>query len=195
MVKNAFYFSHDSNARNDLKCIRLRREMGMAGYGLYWCIIEMLRDESSNVLSMTYIDDIAMHLGVKAEDVKSVITKYDLFKVEKNNFYSKRLSESMVSFNSLKDRLSEAGRKGGLSRAKAGLEAGLNHPSSIKEKKRKENKRKGGVGEKTKGSKFDATKTFVIFTDGTKQKLGTNQIQSLAEGKLQPTEITKGIIY
>jgi hypothetical protein len=101
----------------------------------------------------------------------------------------------MLSYNSLKDKLSEAGRKGGLSRAKGWVEASLEQCVGIKEKKRKENKIKGGMGEIEKGIKFDESKKFVIFTNGTKQKLGTNQLQALTEGTLKPTDVTKGIIY
>jgi len=197
MAKDAFYFSHDANARNDLKCIRLRREMGMAGYGLYWCLLEMLREENRNSLSFSYIEDIASHLGVKPEDVKSVITKYDLFKIEGKIFYSARLSESVENYNALKNKQIEAGRKGGLSRAKAWLEGDLKptvHQKG-KESKGKERKEKGGVGENAKGRKFDTSKTFVIFQDGSKQKLGTNQLHAISENKLQAKDVTKGIIY
>ena len=66
MSKDAFYFSHDSNARNDLKCMRLRRLCGMAGYGLYWCVIEMLRDASEFRLPLAMREDIVYEL--RADD-------------------------------------------------------------------------------------------------------------------------------
>jgi hypothetical protein len=43
--KDAFYFSHDSNARNDPKCAALRSKYGSQGYGWFWIIIELLRDQ------------------------------------------------------------------------------------------------------------------------------------------------------
>jgi len=36
MKKEAYYFSHDSNARQDEKIIKLRMKLGWEGYGLYW---------------------------------------------------------------------------------------------------------------------------------------------------------------
>jgi len=40
MKKEAYYFSLDSNARDDPKILQLRMEMGWEGYGLFWAIIE-----------------------------------------------------------------------------------------------------------------------------------------------------------
>lgn len=44
-MKDAYYFSHDSNARNDPKCAALRSKYGSQGYGWFWIIIELLRDQ------------------------------------------------------------------------------------------------------------------------------------------------------
>lgn len=37
------YFSHDADARNDVKCLALRQKHGYEGYGIFWAIIEVLR--------------------------------------------------------------------------------------------------------------------------------------------------------
>jgi hypothetical protein len=44
-LKEAFYTSHDSNARNDPKCAALRSKYKSEGYGWFWIIIELLRDQ------------------------------------------------------------------------------------------------------------------------------------------------------
>lgn len=44
-VKDAFYFSHDSNARNDPKITAMMSRYGYEGYGWYWAFIETLRDQ------------------------------------------------------------------------------------------------------------------------------------------------------
>jgi hypothetical protein len=110
MSKQSYYFSHDSNARNDVKIIKLRREMGLEGYGIYWCIIETLRDTSEYKLPVNAIDDIAFGLVVDAEKVRSVIVDYDLFIVSNDEFYSDRLLRNMESYKSTAKRLSEAGK-------------------------------------------------------------------------------------
>ncbi|MFG6179738.1 Lin1244/Lin1753 domain-containing protein, partial [Halomonas sp. THAF12] len=44
-MKNTYYFSHDGNARNDPKILSMRSVYGSEGYGWYWIIIEMLREQ------------------------------------------------------------------------------------------------------------------------------------------------------
>lgn len=46
MGKDAYYFFHDSNARNDPKILAMRSVYGAEGYGWYWMIIEIFRDDS-----------------------------------------------------------------------------------------------------------------------------------------------------
>lgn len=137
MKKDAYYFSHDANARNDVKILRLRRMLGVEGYGIYFMIIEVLREQSKHCLSLAEACDLAFDFHVNEEKIMSVINDFGLFKKDENCFFSQRLIDSMESFNELKNRLSEAGRKGGLISAQARLK----QPSSIKEKKIKEKKK------------------------------------------------------
>ena len=39
------YFPHDSNAKDDPKCVLLIEQLGMEGYGIYWMLVETLRDQ------------------------------------------------------------------------------------------------------------------------------------------------------
>lgn len=39
------YFSHDADARHDPKIVCMMNIFGVEGYGIYWCIIEILREE------------------------------------------------------------------------------------------------------------------------------------------------------
>ena len=34
--KDAYYFSHYSNAKDDFKCMLLIEELGLEGYGIFW---------------------------------------------------------------------------------------------------------------------------------------------------------------
>ena len=45
MSKDAYYFPHDSNAKDDPKCVLLIEQLGMEGYGIYWMLIETLREQ------------------------------------------------------------------------------------------------------------------------------------------------------
>ena len=47
MAKDAYYFSHDSNAKDDPKCMLLIEELQLEGYGIYWILIEVLREQEN----------------------------------------------------------------------------------------------------------------------------------------------------
>lgn len=103
MSKEAYYFSHDSNARNDLKIIKLRRQLGLEGYGAYWCLIEMLREADEQKLPLSGIDDLAYSFGISSEKLTTVIKSYDLFKLDEDSFYSERLRRNMAQYAQLKE--------------------------------------------------------------------------------------------
>ena len=50
----AVYFSHDEDARNDPKVMKLRAKYGMEGYGCYFAMLEMFSSESGNGHSLDY---------------------------------------------------------------------------------------------------------------------------------------------
>jgi hypothetical protein len=41
-MKDAYYFPHDSNAKDDPKCIQLIEEQGVEGYGIFITFTERL---------------------------------------------------------------------------------------------------------------------------------------------------------
>lgn len=134
MRKDAYYFSHDANAQDDPKCIMLIDQLGMEGYGIFWGLVELLRCEKDYRLPLAIIPALATRWKSSKEKITAVVSGFDLFEVENNKFFSMRLLRSMQDYTEKKLRLSEAGRKGGLSHAKAMLKP----PFSIKEKEIKE---------------------------------------------------------
>lgn len=86
MAKDTFYFSHDYNTRNDEKIKFLTRKYGMAGYGIFWAIIEDLYN-NANALRTDY-DGIAYDLRVDSDTVKSIINDFDLFVFDGEHFGS-----------------------------------------------------------------------------------------------------------
>lgn len=108
------YFSHDSNARNDVKLIQVRMsKLGASGYGIYWMIIERLREEP-NYTSIKDYNAIAFDLRVDTSDVKSVIEDFGLFVFADDGkyFYSESLINRMAIKDAKQSKLSEAGKKG-----------------------------------------------------------------------------------
>lgn len=90
------YFSHDSNARNDEKLIRLRIRHKAAGYGVYFMLLEILREKKDFLCPRDY-NVIAYELREDAALVKSVIEDYGLFEFTEDGkfFYSASFLDRM----------------------------------------------------------------------------------------------------
>lgn len=107
------YFSHDSNARNDEKLVRLRMKHGAAGYGVYFMIIERLREEA-DYMSVKDYNMLAFDLRVDAALIKSVIEDFGLFAFTEDGkcFYSESFNRRMNEKDDKQKLLSEAGKRG-----------------------------------------------------------------------------------
>ena len=101
------YFSHDADARNDEKIIRLRMRHGAAGYGTYFMILERLRGET-DYMSVKDYNMVAFDLRVDAALVKSVVEDFGLFAFTDDGKYF--YSESFLRRMELKDTVSRKRR-------------------------------------------------------------------------------------
>lgn len=103
------YFSHDSNARNDDKLIRLRMKHGAAGYGVYFMILERLREETDYVSVKDY-NIIAFDFRVDASLVKSVVEDFGLFVFTEDGkgFYSESFLRRMEIKDIVKNKCKDA---------------------------------------------------------------------------------------
>ena len=106
MKKEAYYFSHDSNAKDDPKILQLRMEMGWEGYGLFWALIELLRNESDHRMR-THYKSIAFALQTHEDSIKKLINDFNLFEIENDYFWS----ESLLKRMELKEERSEKARE------------------------------------------------------------------------------------
>ena len=147
MNKEAYYFSHDSNARNDEKLLAIRMRFGAEGYGIYFMILERLRDESDNMSIKDY-NILAFDFRVSSDKVKSVIEDFELFEFteDKKYFYSQRMMNNMKIKNekSEKARLS-AEKRWNKSDSNANALQTHSDGNAIKESKVKENKLKENI--------------------------------------------------
>jgi hypothetical protein len=114
MPKAASYFSHDSNARNDEKILAMRIKYGMEGYGVFFSILERMRD-TENYIHVKDYNIIAFDLRVNNALVKSIVEDFGLFEFtdDGNSFYSVNFLERMNKKDETTKKLSEAGKCGG----------------------------------------------------------------------------------
>ena len=81
------YFPHDSNAKDDPKCVLLIEQLGMEGYGIYWMLVETLRDQPNYRYPIILIPALARKYNTTAEKVKAVVCNYGLFFIENEEFF------------------------------------------------------------------------------------------------------------
>ena len=111
-MKDSYYFSHDSNALSDPKILSLRCDYGMEGYGIFWAIIEMLRNQDDYKLDLstrTYkaIKMLCMTQLDIEKFINNCINEYELFVTDGEFFWSASLCKRMDK----KDDVSEKRKK------------------------------------------------------------------------------------
>ena len=151
------YFSHDSNARNADNIIPLRMKMGVEGYGIYFMILERLRDEPDYTSIKDY-NMLAFDFRVSADKVKLVVEDFGLFSFTEDGkrFYS----ESFLRRMQQKDDKSEKARTSANARwKKCERNANASENDAIKGKESKEEykERKENTSYSQKERKKDPT--------------------------------------
>lgn len=143
MKKEAYYFSHDANAKDDPKILQLRMHLGWEGYGLFWGLIELLRNQPDYRMQKHYIS-IAFALQTDQKKIESLVNDFDLFATDQEFFWS----ESLLKRMELKEEKSEKMRNAANKRwnKEADAKAMQKHSTSnakamqLKESKIKESK-------------------------------------------------------
>ena len=88
MKKDTYYFSHDANAHKDAKIIFLIKDCGWEGYGIFWYLIETMREEKDFKLSLCDCNALAYDCRLSYANLKKIIDKcFDLKLFNKNETY------------------------------------------------------------------------------------------------------------
>ena len=134
------YFSHDSNARDSEKLLNVRIRYGAAGYGVFFMLLERLR-EDAEYKSVKDYNAIAFNLRVDTSLVKSVVEDFGLFVFTEDGkyFYSESFNRRMKHKDEVRQKRIEAGRQGGLARAANANRANANLNSSKSQANAKKN--------------------------------------------------------
>jgi hypothetical protein len=137
-MRDTFYFSHDYNARTDSKIKRLISRHGMAGYGIYWAIVEDLY-QNANALPTDY-ESIAFDVRSDAATVKSIVNDFELFAIDGKVFGSMSVQRRLDEREEKSQKARDSARKRWQSDANA-LRTD-SEGNAIKGKERKGNERK-----------------------------------------------------
>jgi len=145
-MKDTFYFSHDYNARSDVKIKRLMAKHGLLGYGIYWAIIEDLY-QNANALPLD-CESIAFDLRTNEELVESVIKNFDLFVIDGETFGSLSVQRRMDERSAKSAKARESAFRRWNNDAK--LMRTHSDGNAIKERKEKEIKEKKSINKEEK---------------------------------------------
>lgn len=112
MKKDAFYFPHYSNARNDRKLKRVIKDLGIEGYAIYFMVLEVLRDQPKFKYPIKDIDLLADEFGTTDAKLRVVINNYDLFTIDSNNdFFSIKQIQYLQPYIEKSKRATDAANK------------------------------------------------------------------------------------
>ena len=92
-------------------------EHGMAAYGIYVALMQLLEENEDHKLSKDY-SMIAYEMRTDVSVVQSVVEDFDLFEVEEEYFYSKELSDTIEQARKVSEARARAGRAGGAAKAR-----------------------------------------------------------------------------
>ncbi len=105
------YFSHDANAKDDFKIMLLIEEMGLEGYGIFWVLIETLREQQGYKYPLRLLSVIARKYNTTLAKVEAVVARYQLFVIEDDCFfYSKSLIRRMQPLERAREQRVIAGK-------------------------------------------------------------------------------------
>ena len=94
-MKKDQYFPHEVNLRQTSEFMQLIEKEGMAGYGIYWGIIEYLRSQENYTGDLRVLKILAKQMNTKLYKVEKVIRDYNLFTLSDFTFSSAKLDEIM----------------------------------------------------------------------------------------------------
>ncbi|CAB4137524.1 Domain of unknown function DUF4373 [uncultured Caudovirales phage] len=135
MEKEAYYFPHFCNARHDRKIRRLRKELGVEGYGIYFMLLETLREQQDLMYPLEDLDLLAEEFGVSEAKIQVTVSKYDLFEIdESQKFFSPKMLVYLEPYFRMKEQRRDAGLK---SAAKRQLN---DRSTTVQQRKEKESK-------------------------------------------------------
>lgn len=165
----AAYFTHDYNARTDPKLQEVIMTHGMAGIGVYWCIVETMYEQGGRLPTKS-INSIAYNLHTSEDIVRSIIYDFELFVVEGDEFMSNAVKSRIVK----KEEISAMKQKAAMARwgkpnadvmqmqYKCNADAQKNDADAMQAECRcnaiyKENKNKENIKEKDKKEKASSS--------------------------------------
>lgn len=211
--KETCYFSHDANAKDDFKVMLLIEELGLEGYGIFWVLIETLREQQNYKYPLKLLSVLARKYNTTLAKLEVVVRNYHLFIIEDDCFfYSSSLNRRMQKMEEAIEQRVIAGKISAAKRKQKQIEQlkqleinlsvndsserPLNECSTsvqqIKEKKNKEKEIKSSIfsSDENEAEKFEQLNEHLLSKQLSKD-LNIEKLENLAQANIhnQVTEV------
>lgn len=103
--KDSYWFKHDSTASRDLKMMQIKAIYGYEGIGLFWSIIEVLREQNEYKWQSDQLGILSRIIGAEEVKINNFIAdskRIGLLIQNENYIYSNRLLKDMEVWESKK---------------------------------------------------------------------------------------------
>lgn len=194
MSKEAYYFSHDANARQDPKILEMLSVYGAEGYGWYWILVEMLREQSDHKLKLTgkyTFNALAMQMhcnpNTSEQFVNDCIKEFALFDSDGEYFWSNSLLRRMA----MKEEISEKRRKAAEKRWSKNADKSTKHNDGNTDDMQMHSKKDANAmqGKERKGNKSKVNKKkyldYVYLSTDEYDRLVNEFGQALIDSKIE----------
>ena len=135
------YFPHQYNAHDDEKLQQVIINHGLAGYAVFFLLLEYLGQKKDRVLSKDFYKVLSWNYRIDEDIVRSVVEDYGLFKVSDNHFSSDGLNDRMAILDDKIAKRRAAGALGGQKKAENRSKTLANSSNSLAMLRKEKEKR------------------------------------------------------
>ena len=104
-MKKDQYIPHEISMRSTTEVMNLIENEGMAGYGIYWALMEYLRVQDGYIGDIQALKPLTKQLKIRQPKLEKILKGYGLFICVGNTFYSPKLNEVMKPFEDRRARI------------------------------------------------------------------------------------------
>ncbi|WP_152057607.1 DUF4373 domain-containing protein [Aliarcobacter butzleri] len=199
--KETCYFSHDANAKDDFKVMLLIEELGLEGYGIFWVLIETLREQQNYKYPLRLLSVLARKYNTTLAKLEVVVRNYHLFVIEDDCFfYSSSLNRRMQKMEEVREQRVLSAKIGAQKRKQKQLEQlkqlqiNLSNndsseqmlgecPTNAKQIKEKKNKEKEIKSSENEAEKFEQLNKQLLSKQLSKD-LTIEKLENLAQASI-----------
>lgn len=110
-MKMPEYFPHDCNASDDPKVMLMMAQLGLEAYGIYWILVEYLRQQPGYTAPLVLLDPLSRRYGTSKEKFETIVTRFGLFDCTDTHFFSPSLIRRMQPVDNKKEYMKELALK------------------------------------------------------------------------------------